>query len=260
MDFASERYVRLYIRDTIKWKKTPWQSKALLPLLMRKLDRAGRLPLDGEPIEAVAFVTELPDVVVSVGLPPLLDNGTLVLEDDVLVMPNFAHAQTVRSIDALRKQQQRDREAIEAATLAAEASPDVTSGHQASPGVTKGHRSSPKSPPVTLASGTSGAELKGTTAAISARARGKNERPAAKSETNHTKSTGEPAAGARKAPRAAGSHRTAELDDATVATPWRPFRGGIEPAAIAQLRELASRAQSPPVAGTGPPDDEDGPP
>ena len=43
MDWANERYVRLYTRDTVTWKMWPWEARAIFPLLMRKVDRAGVL-------------------------------------------------------------------------------------------------------------------------------------------------------------------------------------------------------------------------
>jgi hypothetical protein len=38
MDWANERYVRLFVRDTTTWKLLPWQSRLLLPAILRKLE------------------------------------------------------------------------------------------------------------------------------------------------------------------------------------------------------------------------------
>ena len=46
LDWANERYeVRLYTRDTPNWTVAPWEARAVLPLILRKLDRKGILDL-----------------------------------------------------------------------------------------------------------------------------------------------------------------------------------------------------------------------
>ena len=60
MRWEDERYVRLYTRDTATWKLLPWQAKCLLPLLLRKMDRAGTAEV-GEPAgEGIAALTDMP--------------------------------------------------------------------------------------------------------------------------------------------------------------------------------------------------------
>jgi hypothetical protein len=41
MRWPDESYVKLYTRDTPTWRAMAWQARALLPLLMRKVDKAG---------------------------------------------------------------------------------------------------------------------------------------------------------------------------------------------------------------------------
>ena len=97
--------------------------------------------------------------------------------------------------------------------------------------------------------------LRGTTA-ISARARGSNEKQARKGKTNHRETTG----GARKAPRGGESYRTAELEHDVGAEDL-----GGPPPQIAALLELADQRRmpgpEPPLLDeTGPPANGRGPP
>lgn len=146
MDWATERYVRVYVRDTADWLLLPWQSRALWPLLLRKADRRGVIDLGKHGRRAVSALVGVPEEVAAAGVEGLLADGCLVEDGNSLVIPNFHAAQTTRSADVIRKEQQRHRE-----------SPGVTSRHPASPDVTPSH---PESPRVTLAV-LSGAVLSG---------------------------------------------------------------------------------------------------
>jgi hypothetical protein len=77
VNFEDERYVRLYTRDTVTWKLLKWQGKCLLPLLLRKVDRAGCADLDGAGIEGVAALAEIPLEVVEPGFQQLLERGVV---------------------------------------------------------------------------------------------------------------------------------------------------------------------------------------
>ena len=152
MDWASERYVRLYIRDTADWLMLRWESRALLPLLLRKLDRTGVVDLGKRGRAVLGVLVGLPDEVAQPGLDGLLEDGCIVLDGSVLRSPNFVEAQTTRSSDTVRKEESRRRKQAEKQVT------DAASGHQMSPPVTSGH---PVSPDVTLAV-LSGAVLSGT--------------------------------------------------------------------------------------------------
>jgi hypothetical protein len=111
MRWEDERYVRVYVRDTVTWKLLPWQAKCLLVVLMRKLDRAGVLDLGKtEPTKAVAAIVEIPLEVVTTGLPALIDSSTLELSDHSIVMPNFIEAQECSMSDNQRKRESRARQ------------------------------------------------------------------------------------------------------------------------------------------------------
>lgn len=98
MNWIDEDFIKLYTRDTVTWKLLPWQGKALLPLLLRKLDRAGVADVDGanspsEAAQAVAELVDLPEEVVRPGLEALIKRGVLQLASGRLVAPNFIKAQ-----------------------------------------------------------------------------------------------------------------------------------------------------------------------
>lgn len=127
MDWANEKYVRLFIRDTTTWKLLPWQSRALLPLVMRKLDRAGIIDLGQDGEEGLAAVVEVPLEFLQAGLPSLLKRDVLRLLAGRLVMPNFLAAQEARQSDAQRKRESRENQ-----RLAAMKSQPVTDGQELS--------------------------------------------------------------------------------------------------------------------------------
>lgn len=113
MNFADQYYVRLYTYDTPGWLMMKWQAKATLPLLMRKVDRAGVLDLAeyaGEEMPAVVSrLIDLPIDVVEVGLADLIKRKTIVLRGQFLVLPNFIEGQESIQTDRLRKAEQRAR-------------------------------------------------------------------------------------------------------------------------------------------------------
>lgn len=156
--WEDERYVRLYTRDTVGWKMLPWQGKALLSLLFRKVDRAGLLDVGEHGVEGLAALVELPFEIVEVGVAALLKSRTIKWTGDrgqVLFIPNFLPAQEAHSSDAQRKRDQRERAAAAAAlaglgvtpcveesrnvTDCPESGREVTRGHTESRAVTDGH-------------------------------------------------------------------------------------------------------------------------
>lgn len=110
MRWGDERYVRLYTRDTIEWNMLPWESKALWPLILRKLDRAGLLDLGKHGARGLAVMVGLPSNVVEPGLAGLIEDGCLVINGTTIVVPNFIEAQESPSSDAMRKREQRARD------------------------------------------------------------------------------------------------------------------------------------------------------
>jgi hypothetical protein len=60
MDWHDERYVRLYTRDTVNWKLMGWQARCLMPLLLRKADRAGCVDVGEDGAEGIAALVDIP--------------------------------------------------------------------------------------------------------------------------------------------------------------------------------------------------------
>lgn len=139
LDWSNERYVRLYTRDTDEWLVLPWQSRAVWPLLLRKVDRSGVLPAKLG-ARGVAVLIGLPVDVVEPGIAGLLDDGCLVAADGGYLVPNFIAAQESSSSDAQRKRDSRERR--RAAALGREVTKrdqGVTNRDQESQVVTDGH-------------------------------------------------------------------------------------------------------------------------
>jgi hypothetical protein len=116
LNWPNERYVRVYCRDTLNWIAMPWQGRALLPLLMRRLDREGRLNIGRHASRVVSLLSSLvglPEDVVQVGFEALVEDGTIVvdIEAGVVLMPNFEEAQTAQASPAKRAKDYRDRHA-----------------------------------------------------------------------------------------------------------------------------------------------------
>jgi hypothetical protein len=110
VDWENERYVRLYVRDTVTWKLLPWEAQAVFPNLLRKLDRAGVLNLGGvTPAEAVAAALDgkWPLDVVAAGVTALFRHGVVEWSDNSIVAPNFLEAQECTSSTAQRKRESR---------------------------------------------------------------------------------------------------------------------------------------------------------
>lgn len=142
--WEDERYVRLYTRDTTTWKLLPWQAKCLLPLLLRKLDRAGLAEVGDPAEEGIAALTDMPLDLVHAALPALLARKVFVLNEGVLAMPNFDSAQTAKQSDRARQAARRERDRLDAmgVTQRDEVSHGVTDRHEESRGVTDSHAAS----------------------------------------------------------------------------------------------------------------------
>lgn len=119
LDYANERYVRSWTRDTDDWLALAWQGRALWPLIQRKLDRAGVLETR-RGARGVAALVNLPVEVVEVGLKDLLEFGWLVECTDPpgYLDPDFIEAQEAVQSDALRSRNSRNRRASIARGLA----------------------------------------------------------------------------------------------------------------------------------------------
>ena len=72
MRWEDERYVRVYTRDTAELLALGWEARALFWEVLRKVDRAGLLPLGKTGVRGLAAVTGIPAEVVGRALALLL--------------------------------------------------------------------------------------------------------------------------------------------------------------------------------------------
>lgn len=136
MDWSQERYVRLYTRDTPDWVCWTWQARALLPLLLRKVDRTGALSLGRLGVTGLSALVGLPEEVTSTGLDALLEDGSVVIDEQTLLIRNFIEAQETPISDIARQRDHRERKRAKILKTHDDA---VTKRHAVSRGVTPGH-------------------------------------------------------------------------------------------------------------------------
>lgn len=144
MDFANERYVRLYTRDTTTTKLLGWQGRTVLWHMLRKLDRSGVLELEGcEPWELAALHGDLPEDVAREGMANALARGCLVHDGDRIVAPRYIEANETPASDALRARESRERRAAIGVTkrdgAVTERDAGITNRDQTSRAVTPRH-------------------------------------------------------------------------------------------------------------------------
>lgn len=150
MDWANERYVRLYTRDTITWKLIGWEGRAILPQLLRKVDRAGVLELGGlTPAEAVAAVIDAPIELVETAMQRILARGAAELGVDSIIIPKFIDAQEEPQSDAQRAREcrarRRDLMRSSSRTVTPSSHESLQERHTESRGVTPSFPSDPSS-------------------------------------------------------------------------------------------------------------------
>jgi hypothetical protein len=141
MNWEDEPYIKLYTRDTVSYKLLPWQGRCLLPLIMRKLDRAGVMDIGKyPPSEAISVMVDVPIDVTKVGIEALLQSGIFEHIGDSIICPNFLEAQEARQSDkarqALSRQRRKDKANWNNVTKCDSKSQNVTNSHTVSHGVT----------------------------------------------------------------------------------------------------------------------------
>lgn len=154
MDWENERYVRMYVRDTPDLLAIGWEGRALLWEMMRKCDRAGVLPFDGD-TGMLAELLRMPCDVVTRALDKLMKRKIVDRGDNALVIPNFMEAQEAKQSDRQRQKESRARRRLAAMSHAVTGGHDpsrdidnrdrvsqiVTDCHESSQHVTDGHSS-----------------------------------------------------------------------------------------------------------------------
>jgi hypothetical protein len=109
MDWENERYVRLYVRETIDDLALSWEAIAVWRALLTKLDRAGLIELNGKPLKLVAAMIRMPWSVVDGALDELRSDGRIEINSEYLVAPNFIEAQEAKQSDRQRQADSRAR-------------------------------------------------------------------------------------------------------------------------------------------------------
>lgn len=102
MRWEDERYVRVFTRDTPDWCALSWEAQALFLFLLRRVDRAGLVPLGRSGARGLAGMVGMPVEVVERALPELLADGCVQQSGTTLVIPNFVAAQESPQSDKLR--------------------------------------------------------------------------------------------------------------------------------------------------------------
>lgn len=140
LDWANERYVRVYTRDTTTWKLVDWRARTVLLHLFRKVDRSGVLDVGEDGVAGLAAVLELPlEEIVEPGIAQLVKRGTVERTADAYILPNFLDAQETPASDAQRQRVQREKRRASKRSGDGDVTnrdAGVTDGHVASRGVT----------------------------------------------------------------------------------------------------------------------------
>lgn len=115
LDYPSERYVRLYSRDTVAWSALCWEAQALYPQILRKVDRAGVLDLGDELLSDAlsAILPKWPLETLERAAERLIAKGFIGRneEQNWLFIPKFEDAETAKMTSAQRSREHRAREA-----------------------------------------------------------------------------------------------------------------------------------------------------
>lgn len=110
MNWSDERYVKFYVRDTLTWLSLPFEARAVLALMMRKVDGAGVLETGTfDPVVALAMQIVAPVDFVRVGLTALMAAETVEKVANGLLLTNFVDAQEATKTETQKKRDQRSR-------------------------------------------------------------------------------------------------------------------------------------------------------
>ena len=127
MNFEDEPYVRVYKRKTITFKRIGWEGRTLLWHLMLEADRAGIIEIgDGDPVEALTVLIDIPEDVVSSGLSRLSSQGVTERHGTSLVITRFIEAQEATRSDKARAREYRERRRAETSRTVTTESQNVT--------------------------------------------------------------------------------------------------------------------------------------
>lgn len=108
LDYANERFVRAYVRDTEEFLALSWQAQSLYWAIRRKCDRSGLLQTRKGAV-GVALILHWPREVVVEHLPELVAEGFV--QDDArgFLLPEFIPSEETKPSDAQRQRESRAR-------------------------------------------------------------------------------------------------------------------------------------------------------
>ena len=109
MDWSNERYVRVYVRETVGDVALTWQGRAIWREILIKCDRAGVIVLDGHGVRGLAGLIRMPPEVVEEHFQQLLDDGRVQIRGEYLIVPNYIEAQESTKSDAQRQRESREK-------------------------------------------------------------------------------------------------------------------------------------------------------
>lgn len=111
MDFANEAYVRLYVRDTVTWKRLQWDGQVCTMQLLRRAYPTGAIELGGiEPWEAAVQLCGASEDTARRGVAKMLELGVVSHDGDRLVFARYAEANDTAASDKQRAKEYRARQ------------------------------------------------------------------------------------------------------------------------------------------------------
>lgn len=115
LHWPDERYVRVYVRDTIEWSALSWDAQALYVQLLRKADRRGRVDLGRVGRRGLAALLGKADLWprLEPALAELEADGCVHVQGNVLVVAEFVEAQEAVSSSKRRSADWRERQRLE---------------------------------------------------------------------------------------------------------------------------------------------------
>lgn len=102
--------MKFFTRRTVTTESWSWETRAVWPWLLARVDGAGVLDLGKKGgAQAVAIITGMPIEVTTKALIELEADGSIELRPSVIIIPNFIEAQESRKSEAQKKKDQRER-------------------------------------------------------------------------------------------------------------------------------------------------------
>jgi hypothetical protein len=109
MDWENERYVRVYVRETVDDAVLSWEARALWDAMIKRFDRAGVIDTGDHGWKGVALLVRMPIDVVEKAGAELLRDGRVENRQGYLIAPNYIPAQEAKQSDRQRQSESRAR-------------------------------------------------------------------------------------------------------------------------------------------------------